>query len=82
MLFGNEEKREADLPLLTREVSCLFATREDQVLLSTKDGEHYHFPQEEVRRNAAGYPIETPLDAIRRIVNKFDDIEEEDVIIE
>ncbi|KKW23349.1 MAG: hypothetical protein UY74_C0068G0003 [Candidatus Kaiserbacteria bacterium GW2011_GWC2_52_8b] len=66
-----------------REVSCLFATRWDKVLLATKDGgKNWHFPQEEVRRDVKGNPIETPLDAIYRIVDKLDGIEEEDVIPE
>jgi len=61
-----------------REVSCLFATRWDKVLLATKDGgKNWHFPQEEVRRDVKGNPIETPLDAIYRIVDKLDGIEEE-----
>ncbi len=66
-----------------REVSCLFATRNDQVLLESKDrGQHWHFPQEEIHRDESGNSTETPIDAVYRIVGKIDGLEEEDVVSE
>jgi hypothetical protein len=65
-----------------REVSCLFATRNEHVLLATRDGVHWHFPQEEVRGSAEGNPVETPIGAIHRIVAELDEIDEDDVVIE
>ncbi len=73
-MFGEKKKG-------IREVACLFATRWDKVLLSKKkDDQCWHFPQEEVRKGVDGNPAETPINAIYRIVEKFDGIDEEDVL--
>ncbi len=73
-LFGKKQA--------VREVACLFATKPGEVLLATKDGRHWHFPQEVIRVGPDGKPTETPLDAIHRIVGNLDNIEEIDVVSE
>ncbi|MDP3645732.1 MAG: hypothetical protein Q8R25_01460 [bacterium] len=61
-----------------REVACLLVSRGGEVLLMTKDGEHWTLPQEEVRRDENGALIESSQDAIQRLYKKFDPLSEEE----
>jgi hypothetical protein len=66
-----------------REVSCLFVTDITKVLLMTKDGVNWHFPQERIRFNANGERLETRQEAIGRLCSQFDmNSPEEDTFLE
>jgi hypothetical protein len=73
--------------LFKQEVSCLFVTQTDgeiaKVLLMSKDGEHWHFPQEKVLEDGSGRPLETFQEAIVRLCSVFDITStEEDTFLE